>query len=220
MVLALFSPRWFYGFDIILELFFAIISLIVAGLAFKIYKKTSQKNVALFGASFSLIGFSYLIQSIINFLIISKVNQNICQAIKINSISTFNNLGLLVHIFFMTLGLCVLLYITFKQEKIRVLYLLIGISLLGIFFSKNTLYTFYLFSSIFLTFISWHFISNYLKNKKAQILLIVIAFLFLLFGNLHFLVSVNHQLFYAIGHLLELIAYILILGNYYMVLKK
>lgn len=220
MVLVSFSPSWFYGYDVALELFFAIISIVVAGLAFRIYKKTSQRNVALFGTSFLFIGVSYFIQSIINFLILSKLNEHVCRAIKIQSISAFNNVGLLVHVLFMTIGLSVLVYLTCKQEKIRMLLLLILISVFGIFLSKNLLYTFYLFSTMFLILISWHFISNYLKNKKPQTLLIAIAFLFLLFGNFHFLVSVNHQLFYVLGHILELIAYILILLNYYLVLKK
>jgi len=220
MVLSSFAPNWFYGYDVVLELFFAIMSLVVAALAFRLYKKTSQRNLALFGTSFLLIGFSYFIQSIINFLIISKVNENICRAIKIQSISSFNNLGLFVHIFFMTIGLSVLIYLTCKQERVRALFLLAFISLLGIFLSKNVVYSFYLFSSIFLVFISWHFISNYLKNKKSNTLVIALAFLFLLFSNIHFIVSVNHQLFYVIGHLLELIAYVLISVNYYLILKK
>lgn len=214
------SPIWFNGYDVALELFFAVISLIVAGLAFRIYKKTSQRNISLFGISFLFIGVSYLIQSVINYLILSKLNENICRVIKIQSISAFNNFGLLVHILFMTIGLSVLVYLTCKQEKMRMLFLLILISVFGIFSSKNILYTFYLFSTVFLIIISWHFISNYLKNKKSKTLMIAIAFLFLLFGNFHFLVSVNHQLFYVLGHILELIAYILIVINYYAVLKK
>lgn len=220
MVLVSLSPSWFYGYDIVLELFFAIISIMVTILAFKIYKKTSQKNVTLFGTSFLFIGVSYIIQSFINFLILSKLNENVCIVFKVQSVSLFNNLGILVHILFMTIGLCLLVYLTFKQEKIRILLLLILVSVFGIFLSKNILYTFYLFSTLFLIIISWYFISNYLKNKKINTLTIAIAFLFLLFGNFHFLISVNHQLFYALGHVLELIAYILILINYSMVLKK
>ena len=121
MVLISFAPSWFYGYDIALELLFAVVSLIVAALAFKIYKKTAQKNVGLFGLSFTFVGTSYIIQSILNFLILSEINQNICTAIKIESVNVFNQFGLLVHILFMTIGLCILTYITFKHEKKRLL---------------------------------------------------------------------------------------------------
>lgn len=220
MVLMSFSPTWFYGFDVGLEFFYAIISLIVSGLAFKIYKKTTQKNVGLFGIAFIFIGASYLIQSVINYLMLTRLNENFCQFIRLQSITAFNHAGMIVHILFMTVGLSFLLYLTFKHENIRILVLLIVLPIIGIFLSQNIVYTFYLFSTIFLALISWHFIFNYLKNRKSQTLLIAVAFLFLLFGNFHFIVSVDHQLFYAIGHILELIAYMLILINYLTILKK
>ena len=68
-------------------------------------------------------------------------------------------------------------------------------------------------------FITWHFIKNYMNKKHPNTLLIALAFLFLLFGSFHFLISVDHQLFYAIGHILELFAYLLILLNLYLVRK-
>jgi hypothetical protein len=50
-------------------------------------------------------------------------------------------------------------------------------------------------------------------------MLVAAAFLFLLFGRAHFIMSVDHELFYALGHILELVAYIFILWNFYLVRK-
>ena len=220
MVLMLFAPTWFYGYDVVLEVLFSIVAFAVAVLAFKVYKKSAQRNAGLFGISFFLIGISYLIQSLLNFLILSRANESICRGLRIQSITAFNNIGVMVHILFMTIGLSMLLYITFRQKETKLLWLLIITSLSAIYFSYNMLYMFYLFSTIFLAFISWHFIQNYRNNSKSRTMVIALAFLFLLFGSFHFLVSVNHQLFYVIGHILELMAYLLILINYYLVLKK
>ena len=220
MVLVKLSPLWFYGYGVGLELGFAFISLIVALFAFRVYRRTSQRYVKLFGISFLLISISYFVQSIFNFLIIKKLNEPISRMMKLYSVVTFDNLGMITHIIFMTLGLAILAYITFKEKKYRLLWLLIVSPLLAIFFSRNMLYIFYLFASIYLIFIEWHFITNYIKNKKTTTLLIAIAFLLLLFGNFHFLFGVNHQLFYVLGHIFELVAYLLILTNFYLVLKK
>lgn len=219
MSLAYLAPSWFYGYDVILELLFAVITLVVALFAFRVYKKTDQRPVRLFGISFLLISISYIIQSIFNFLIISEMNRQICTMIKLNSIAFFNLLGIYTHMLFMTLGLVILIVMTCKAKK-RILWLLLLISILGIFFSSNSLYMFFLFSTIYLAFISFHFIKNYLNKKKTNSLLIALAFLFLLFGNFHFIISVDHALFYAIGHILELAAYMLIATNLYLVLKK
>ena len=220
MSLTYLAPSWFFGYDVILELLFAIIALTVSVFAFKIYKATVQKQIKLFGISFAFISISYFIQSFFNYLIISKTNENVCRILNLQSTFWFNSIGLYAHIFFMTIGLVVLAYMTFKTEKIRILWLMLTISLLGIFLSINKLYMFFLFSTIYLVFLSWHFIHNYLHNRQKKTLFIAIAFLFMLFGSMHFLVSVNHQLFYVIGHILELFAYLLIFYNFYSVRKK
>ena len=214
------SPNWFFGWDVVLELSFAFIVLFVSIFAFKIYKKSSQESVKLMSLSFLFISISYFIKSFFNFLIIRNLNENICKIIKVRSIIIFDTYGILIHMFFMMIGLVILAFMTFKSRNFKILWLMLIISLSGLFFSKNSIYVFYLFSSIYLIFISIHFIKNYLKNKQVKILFIAIAFLFLLFGSIHFLFSVNYKLFYVLGHMLELIAYLLILINLYLVLKK
>ena len=220
MSFAHFAPTWFFGYDVALELIFAIVSLVVSIFAFKIYKATDQKPVKLFGTSFLFISLSYFMQSLFNFLIISKLNEQVCVIVKMQSVYLFDTICMFTHMIFMIVGLVILTYMSFKSEKKSLLMLLLVISLLSIFLSRNKLYMFFLFSSIYLIFIAWHFISNYLRNKQKKTLLIAIAFLFILFGNIHFLFSVSHQLMYAIGHILELLAYLLILWNFYLVLKK
>jgi len=214
------APTWFYGFDVGFELSFAVISLVISLFAFNIYRKTSQRPVKLFGISFFLISLSYFIQSILNFLIVSSLNENVCNMMKVMSVSVFEYLGILTHIIFMTFGLSILFYATLKDKRLRILWFLMIVSLSAILFSRNTLYMFFLISTIYLVFISWHFILNYLKNKQAKTLLVAAAFVFLLFGSFHFLISVNHQLFYVIGHILEFFAYAFILINFYLVQRQ
>ena len=214
------SPDWFFGWDVVLELSFAIITMIVAFFALQVFRSTSQRQVKLLGISFLFFSASYFIQSVFNFLVFSEANEMVCSALNINSIAMFNLLGIYTHILFMTLGLVILVYMTFKTDKKRILWLLISTSILAILLSQNTLYLYFLFASIYLLFISWHFILNYFENKQKKTLLTATAFLFLLFGNIHFIFSVNHQLFYVIGHFLELVAYILILANLFLVLRR
>jgi len=214
------APQWFYGYDVGFELLFAVITIIVAIFAYRIYKATNQNYAKYLSIAFFLIGLSNIFQSIINFLILTKLNENICGFVKIQSVAYFNTIGAYIHMILFLIGLVYLVFMTFKSENKTILTLLVLVSLLSMFLSSNILYTFYLLSSIYLIIISLYFIRNYLKNKKTQTLLIAVAFLFLLFGSIHFLFSVNHQLFYAIGHLLEFIAYVLIFTNLIMVRKK
>jgi hypothetical protein len=215
-----FSPPWFFGYDIILELVFFIVALLVSIFAFKVYKKTYQKRVLLFGIGFILISFSYLIQSLFNFLSFSKLNENICVLVKIHSVSFFNFMGIIAHIIFMIAGLAILTYMTIKCDRKRTLSLLLLLPTIGLMFSKNIVIVFFIYSSLFLLFISYHFIKNYMKKKDTKSLLIALAFVLLFIGNIKFIFLSNNQVFYALGHIVNLIAYALIICNFYLVLKR
>lgn len=213
-------PKWFFGYDVILELAFAVITLIVGIYAFKIYKLSGQGQSKLFGIAFLFISVSYFIQSFLNFAIISKIDENICAALKINSVNVLNSIGLYAYALFFITGLLTLAYMTLGVKSAKIYSLSIIIIILSLLFTPNELYLFYFLSSVLLAYIFAHYFVNYLNNKKLNTLLVLIAFAFLLFGNIHFIFSVNHSMYYVIGHFLELIAYILILVNLVLVVKK
>ncbi|NQU78304.1 hypothetical protein HQ545_00895 [Candidatus Woesearchaeota archaeon] len=214
------TPSWFFGIDIALELAFAVITLAVGLYSYKVYKLSGKNQVKTFSIAFSLISVSYLIQSITNFLILSKLNENVCRAFNIASINTLNNIGFYAYMLFFTIGLLTLTHTTLRSKNERIYPLMFAVTFLAILFSTNQLYIFYLLASTLLTYMVWHYFQNYIKNKQTKTLIVLVAFVFLLFGRLHFLVSVNHSLFYMIGHFLELVAYILILINLILVIRK
>lgn len=214
------TPGWFLNYGMVFELAFAIITLIVGVFAFKIYKLSEQKSAKLFGIAFIFISLHYFIQSFLNFSILSTLNQNICNMMKINNVNTLNIMGAYSHMFFFVIGLATLTYMTLKINSKITYALILALPLTSIIFAENKLYLFYAMASILLIFITIHYIKNYIKNKQIKTLFILVAFIFLLFGNLHFIFSMNHEIYYFIGHFLELIAYFLILLNFILVLKK
>lgn len=213
-------PAWFLNYGMLFELAFAVITLMVGLFAFKIYKLSQQKSAKLFGVSFIFISLHYFLQSILNFSTLTKINQNICDIMKMNDLNSLNIMGAYSHMFFFLIGLATLAYMTLKINSKTTYALLLTLPLASIIFATNKLYVFYVMASIFLIFISIHYLKNYLKNRQFRTLFILIAFIFLLSGNLHFLISVNHGIYYVIGHFIELIAYILILLNFILVLKN
>ena len=213
-------PNWFFGLDVIFELTFAVIALIVSFYAFKTYKLTNQNQSKFFGYSFLFISISYFIQSFMNFAIISKINEGICNVLKIQAVDTLNAMGIYAHILFFIVGLVTLTYMTLKTESKKIYSLILITSLLLILLSINKIYSFYFLSSIFLVYITLHYFFNYIRNKQTKTLLALIAFIFLLFGSIHFMFVVNHVLFYILGHFLELAAYLIILINLFLVLKN
>lgn len=213
-------PRWFFGYDIAFELAFAIISLLVSIYAFKIYKLTENRQIRLFGIAFMLFSISYFLQSILNYAILQQLSDRLCYVFHMCNVPTLNFIGIYIHFIFFLSGLITLNYITLKIKSKKTFSMILIIITLSVISSANKIYLFYLISSILLIYIVWHYLKNFLKNKKFKNLIVLIAFVFLLFGNIHFIFSVNHSLFYVLGHALELIAYLLILLNLILILRK
>jgi hypothetical protein len=220
MSLGCFSPAWFSGYDIALEFFFAIMSVSVALFALKVYKATNQKQTRLFGISFMFISLAYLTQALMNIIAFHEATEYVCPVMAMQSIMLYDTIGVFANILLMTIGLSTLTYMTLKTDKVRVLLLLMLLSLTALLTSRDIISAYFMISSLLLAIITWHFIDNHIKQKKKTSLMIMIAFIFLLLGRIHFLFSMNHQMFYALGHMLELVAYLLILWNFYLVLKK
>jgi hypothetical protein len=218
MTLVSFSPAWFYGYDVALEVGFAVSALIIALFAYRIYRTTDQRQVLLFGSAFLLISFSYFMQSLLNLLIVTGADTSPCCGLTAANISMLGAYGTLAYILLMISGLTVLAYMTLRVERLRVLWLMLILAIIAIIFSISPLYSFFMLSTILLAVVLWHYVRNYQQSRQTKTLLVVLAFGFLLFGSLHFMLSVDHALYYAIGHILEMIAYMLILANLYLVL--
>ncbi len=221
MVNVYLSPRWFSGYDIVLEIIFALILLSISLFAFRIYNKTYQRSIKIFGISFSLMSLSYFIQSIFNLVMLSKADTNLPRGFYLRSIALINEYALIAHIILMTLGLITLSYMAMKKRNMIIPLFLSLISYLIIFLLPlNTLLLFYLLSSLYLIYLEAHFIRNYIRFKDMNSLMITVAFLSILTANIVFIFSLYHKIFYFFGHLFLLLSFLLILLNFYIIRKN
>jgi hypothetical protein len=215
-----FCPNWFFQYSIFFELAFAVITLFVALQAFKVYKLSKEKSPMLFGIAFLLLSFSYFIQSALNIGILYKLSQNVNVLHNISQVINLGMNALYTHMIFTLAALVLLVFITLKTKSPKIFILLLTISLLPIYLGRDPVHTFFVLSSIFELFIAYHYLMNYLKNKYIPNFLVFAAFFLLLVSDIHFIFSLNHKIFYVLGHFLELFAYLFILINLVWVLKK
>jgi len=214
------APAWFYGYDVLLEAVFALVALSISFFALKIYRESSIRQLQLLSISFFFISMSYFVQAVFSYLSYTELNKQFLKLADIYSIILFDTAGMYLHILFMMAGLAVLFFMTLNTGSSRVLWAFLLLTLISIILSSNTLLTYYILSTVYLLFISWHFIANYLKNRQIRTLLVALAFLLMLFGSVHLFLAVNHKLFFVIANFLDLAAYVLILVNLYLVCKK
>jgi hypothetical protein len=215
MVNVYLSPRWFLGWDIALEILFAIILLGISLFAFRIYRKTYQQSIRLFGISFALMSFAYVVQSIFNFIMISGRDSSLPRGFFFRSVSAVNEIAFFIHIVLMTLGLIILGYIVCKKK--RILYPIIAFIISMFLMFINPFFMFYFISSVLVSFLVIYFFKNYIKKRDMNALIITLAFLFMLFAKMIFLFSVRIKFYYFVGHMLLLVSYLLILYNFYRI---
>jgi hypothetical protein len=214
-------PNWFLGYDVGLEIVFALITLLVSIYAFRISKMSGQRSARLFATSFFFISMAYFLKAVFNFLIISRLNENISLALKIASVNTINLIALNFHVVLFSIGLITLIYMTFRVKSARVYSFLLITTLIFMFLAGSPIFAYHLLTSVFLIYIFIHYLLCYLNKKRINNLLMIVAFIFLLFGNIQFIFSIsNNEIFYVVAHCLEFLAYLLVLVNLMLVRKN
>jgi hypothetical protein len=220
MVHISFIPDWFLSFGIIFELAFALITLFVSIYSFRVYRLSEQKKSRTFGIAFLLISISYFIQFFINLAIIAELNEKVLSVMEFRNLITLDNIAIFFHMIFFIFGLITLIYMILGGKNRFIYIISLVVSTLFIFLSANNMAFFYVFSSLLLIFILSDYAGNYIKNRNGKTLLVMVAFFCLLVGHLDFIFLVNSPIFYVVGNVLELAAYILILINLIRVIKK
>ncbi len=222
-LLAFGVPSWFSGSSIIIELIFAIVALLVAFYAYKVYRIARQRYTMLFGMAFLSISFAYFIQAILNFLIMKQINSfevfstilspNHCPAFPLSILAV----GL--HIFFMIVGISLLAYVTMKERGQRIYVLLLLLSLIGILFSGYLILTYYLLTSAFLLFITLQHFKHHKRHGSTNTLLVFFGFGLVFLGTLQLAIATVLGLFYIIGHLTVLVGYLFLLASLLRVVR-
>ncbi len=213
-------PSWFNGFDILLQLCFGIFALILAAYAFKIYRLSDQEQLKLFSIAFFSIAISYLIQVAVNSIIFYGFDDVVISMINLNRLFLLQLFGLYLHALFFSIGVIFLTYMTLKIKNYRVLSLLIILTLVSVLFSVNKLFLFYALCTVLLFYTVIYYLMHYVHQKKTGTLFVLFGMFFLFMSSLTFMLALNTGVSYVWGHVFELIAYVLLFVNLFMVLKN
>jgi len=117
-------------------------------------------------------------------------------------------------------GLITLTYMTFKTKNFEMYVLLLITTAISIIFSFNALSVFYILFYIFLAFILVYYLENYLKNKNKKTFFVLLAFGLLFLSSIHFMLPGDNVFYYMLSHFFELMAYLLILIDLIIIVRK
>lgn len=213
-------PSWFFGFDIGMEVLFFLITLLVALFAFKISKITKERNIKFFGIAFLLISISYVVSAANNFWFVVQIS-NSFRELDLQHIAFLGILINYVYIVLFIAGLVTLAFITCNSAKwSKTYYLLLGLSLLVIASSMSPITSFRIVSLFLIFFIGYYYLEEYFENGNKHTLGTFFAFLLLFLAELDFVFVPVYYQAYIVGYLLELAAYLTLLGVLIKSVKK
>ena len=206
----LLDPAFVFGYDVVFKFIFVIITAAVSYYSFKFSKFSGSRKSFLFAVSFSLLSASYLVQGIFG---IGKFSQGLGFLVAYT-------IGIYLHLLLFAAATGLLSYINIGTKNKKTLALILLLSIIPIVLSPNSIYIGFVIVSLLLFFISVDYLTDYARGKKSKSLIISIAFFLLFASHIHFILAVNHILFYAVGNFLELIAYLMILINLIIAITK
>ena len=223
-----FGPKWFYGFDSIIELIAVLVSILLVYYSYKCFKLTKEKKYLYFSIAFLSLTFAF-IAKIVGTLAIYKptitrtaLGSSIHQAFTSLTPYNINAIALVMHYFFMLLGFMILFLIisrlTWKNQ--RVIALLVYFVFLAAWISIIHYQLFYLTSFVLLLLITYSYYQNYKEIKSEKARFVTIAFGILLVSQAFFVFVIYSRIIYVLAELIQLLGFVYLLIPFMLIFKK
>ncbi len=226
LVELIFSPRWFFGIDNLLDLFSVITTLLISLYSYRLYRFSGKRSHISFSISFLIIALAFLSKIVTNALLYSPtITQWIhdCCIIIWRIMSHSNILFILGQLGFRFLFLSGFfsVYWVLSKSKDRnkfplILYLLATTTL-------GSAYSYILFgltAIIILTYIVHYYQLNYRKKRTTPTRLILSGFVLILLSQLVFVFLFLDLRLYVVSEIIQLAGYLLLLFNLYILMKN
>src|SRR4030042_1320485 len=220
MVHTFYSPEWFLIYELILHIAFALITAAVSYYAFRVYNLVKEPQPKLFGIAFGLFSLSYIIQFFLELVTLIQFREATRTVFEALLDRLLDIAGLYFHVVLFTIGLLTLTYMTLKVKSAKIYSLILFTTLISLLFASNTFHLFCVLSSFFLLFILIHYLANYLHHKQRNTLRALIAFALMFIGSLPMIFYLVSEAYYVAGHVIEGIAYVVLLLNLILAVKK
>ncbi len=220
-----FSPVWFYGKDIIIDLISVSVLFLIALFSVKYYRMNKEnKNHLLLATSFIIIAVSFLFKIIMNFTIYytgleAKQLGNITLIYTaMKQTDLLFTAGFLMHRVLMLLGLYMLCSIYLKQNRTTI-FLVTYLIVISTYFSWSAYFIFHLTALILLLIITLNYLSNYRKTGHYTIKWLTYSFILITISQMIFMFISICPLMYVIAEVVQLAGYVGLLITFIKVIK-
>jgi hypothetical protein len=220
MLKILFSPKWFYGKDILIDIFSIIVLTLIATFSFKYYKINKNKNHLWFSVSFGTLAIAFFFKILTNFTIYYQIIDTKTLGFLTFSYKTIQTsdvlftIGFLFYIFLSLISLFILYEIYQKKHSRQNIFLFLFFITTTTYFTTSKYFLFHLTAFYLLFLIT----KNYTRNEHSKIL--TIAFFIITASQLFFIFVNVNPVFYVIAETIQFMGYFLLLTTFIGVIKN
>jgi hypothetical protein len=212
------SPAWFLGIDALLEVFFFLITLLIAWYAWRIYRFGGGAQYRRWSGGFLFICVAYVVSAYINFSVYRElIPAYTLSAVELLELSTFYRVGLFVHMALFLLGYLLLLLVWLHVEDRRVRWLF---AILALLIAVASVFIRPLFFVAMIVFLGALIAAAFRQVRSGSSILVIIGFTAILLGQCAYLLLNVWNVAYVAGHLLELLGYGLLAISMLIIMGK
>jgi hypothetical protein len=229
-----FTPEWFNGWDIAFDLIILVVAMLIAGYSWRVYQINKENKFAYFSLAFVFVAIGMLSKSfssgVLYFTSLRDVTASVLAPVVGPKLS-LSHLYYRASFFFQMasfLGAWLLIFFISQKSRARLrklhevtqialfIYLVLLISIV----SNFSYFVFYLTSMVLLGLIVLNYYKNYLNTKNKNTFRVMLAFIYILVGNIFFVFVFLFQSLYVLGELFMLLGFLQLLLTYARVRRK
>ena len=224
MIQLIYSPKWFYGKDIVIDVVSMLVLLLIAYFSIRYYEIDKRKNYLFLALSFVIMAVSFIFKIITNFTLYSSIIRTAQFGAltfiypSLQSSDILFTVGFLIHRILMLLGL-LLLYSIYTKTNRSSLFIITYLILISTYFSWPAYYLFHLTSLIFLYFITLHYWNSYKRIKHDTNRWLLYSFSLITLSEIVFIFIGIEEELYVAAEAIQLLGYIALLVTFVKVLK-
>lgn len=223
-----FSPKWFYGLDSIIEAVASIVCMLLVYYSYKCFRLTRENKYLYFSTAFSSLTIAF-IAKIFGTLAIYKpiitrttIGSTIHETFGRLTPTDINAIALIVHFFFILLGFMILflIYSRLKWRNQRVVALLLYFVFIATWLGIVHYQMFYFTSFVLLLLITYSYYKNYKEIKTWKARFVLFSFGILLLSQAFFIFVIYSRTIYVLAELLQLLGFVYLLIPFILIFRK
>nr|MCK4929586.1 hypothetical protein [Nanoarchaeota archaeon] len=222
-----YSPPWFYGKDIAIDIISAVVVLLIGVFSFRNFLLDKKNYRHLFlSLAFVILGGSFILKTLTNILShhqygISKYLTGFLIPNIIPKYSLLPALGFLIYASMTLFGFYILYALTSNKGIISTDYLIIAyFIIISTYFARFNYFLFYATSFLFLIAITRRYFLSYKKTKYRNTFYLGTSFGVITLSQLVFIFTSSNHTLYVLAELIQLIGYLFLLYTFVMVLRN